>query len=366
MKNTDIFKKYRRRLVIEGVLKSALWGLAAGFAVIFFSALGCWLGGYLKIWLPVVLGVATGLACGIVLYFTRFKPTVKDVARRVDGLGLEERLITMIELQNDPSFIAAKQREDANAKLSGVSSKSIKFGISALTIAVAAALFVFAAGMTTVTGLAAVGIIPSGNTLLPGASDKFIEVTYIVDEGGEISGEAEQLVLPGEDAEPVLAVAEDGWIFMGWDDGIAAPYRSDKGISEPLIVTAMFERVDDADEDPELNGPGGEGDDEEAPGNDGQGEGDGSGEGESGSSDGGSSGEGEGSGEGGEEGEGDGKGQGNGAGGRYEEQNQIIDGETYYRDEYDQYYQRIKELLESGEELSDEEREFIEKYLGSL
>ena len=355
--------KIRARLNREAVLKSVLCGLMVGFGVNFLVALICWLCGFNSIWLAIGLGVAGAVIGGVIFYFTAFKPTILDVARRVDSLGLEERIITMIELEKDPSYIAARQREDATARLSKVDFKSIKMAVSRVIIALVCVFFVLGSGMTTVTALAAAGVLADGSTLLPGRNN-FLEVSYMVDEGGEIEGDPDQLLMPGEDATPVIAIADEGWVFVGWDDGVKTPFRHDTGVSEGFIVTAIFEQVSEDEEDPGAPGEG-EGNDDEAP--DGPGSGAGNGEGESDTGqEGGDAGEGNGAGDGGMEGEGDGKGKGNGAGGRYEESNKVIDGDTYYRDELEAYMQSIIDKLESEGELTDEEREFLEKYFGSL
>ena len=73
------------------------------------------------------------------------------------------------------------------------------------------------------------------------------------------------------------------------------------------------------------------------------------------------------------EGEGDGQGNqpgqpgqpGNGAGGKHDHANQIIDGETYYREVLEDYKDQIKEYLEKNRDtLSDDEIAMIEQYLG--
>ena len=51
-------------------------------------------------------------------------------------------------------------------------------------------------------------------------------------------------------------------------------------------------------------------------------------------------------------------------GGKYEEANQIIDGETYYREVKQLYKEMLLERLETeGDQLSPEERAIIEAYL---
>ncbi|MDE7159042.1 MAG: hypothetical protein K2N74_05650, partial [Clostridiales bacterium] len=63
---------------------------------------------------------------------------------------------------------------------------------------------------------------------------------------------------------------------------------------------------------------------------------------------------------------GDGSGKGGGAGYQYDPANQIKDGETYYRDVIEEYRSKLEEKLASGEDLTDEDRAFIELYFGTL
>ena len=99
----QITKKHYRRLVLEGVLRSALFGLFVGFTVnTLFGAL-VWLFGFGGIWLAVGVGAGCALASGVSIYFLRYRVTEKELARRVDRLGLEERTVTMLELGTDES-----------------------------------------------------------------------------------------------------------------------------------------------------------------------------------------------------------------------------------------------------------------------
>ena len=52
-------------------------------------------------------------------------------------------------------------------------------------------------------------------------------------------------------------------------------------------------------------------------------------------------------------------------GGKYEPANQVIDGETYYKEVIETYREMLKERLENeGDQMSAEERAIIEAYLG--
>ena len=367
MDEIKLFEKCRSRLVKEGILKSVVVGFTAGFAADFIIALVCWLCNYKSgMWLALGLGLGVAAIAGVVLYFVKFRPDEKDVARRIDALGLEERMITMLELETDNSYIALRQREDAKVHARSVNKNSLKLRISTLLIVCLAVAAVPAIGMSTVSQLFALGVVPGGGDLAGG--DGFVEVSYVVEEGGEIDGESDQIILKGEDAEPVIAVAEDGWAFMGWDDGVSTPYREDKAISENTVYTAIFMQIADND-DPSAGGEEGDngttGGDEEAGdapnGDPGDAEGDGNGEG-------GRPSEGDGSGSDGIKGDDNqgGNGQGEGGGGRYQESNKIIDGNEYYRDHLEDYKPFVEEYLASHPELTEEEREYIEKYFGSL
>ena len=48
-------------------------------------------------------------------------------------------------------------------------------------------------------------------------------ITYIATEGGYIEGELHQ----ENEFSPVRAVANDGYIFLGWSDGVAEATRTD-------------------------------------------------------------------------------------------------------------------------------------------
>lgn len=123
----ELFDKYYSRLAREGMLKALFSGLSVGFAVNFIVAFICW---YFNanglLWSLLALVVTTAIAMPL-FYVKKYKPSVKDVAKRLDRLGLEERMITMTEFQGDDSYIAVRQREDARTTLHEVDTKRIRF-----------------------------------------------------------------------------------------------------------------------------------------------------------------------------------------------------------------------------------------------
>jgi hypothetical protein len=320
-----------------------------------------------------VVAVASGLAT----YFLKYKPNPRAIARRVDRLGLEERMVTMMELEGEDSYIANLQRENAKAHLDAASNRKIRFRLSKAVSALALVAFVLSASMTTVAALADKGIIPTLPELNePDPMESFIAVTYFVEEGGEIEGLTDQLVAPGEDAAPVVAVAQDGWVFVEWDDGVKNPERHDLDVQSEIYVEAIFEDIiDDGNgesdgNEADGNGEGSEEGDsaEDVPGGsnskvESENQGDAGDEGDASGADGDSDG-GKGSGE--EEGEGKGEGQGQGAGGKWEDSNQFYDGETYYRDHLDMYYQMALEYFAEHGEIPPELKEFFETYYDSI
>ncbi len=370
------FKRHYSRLVLEAVIKSVLFGLLIGFAADFVAAVFAWVFAFGGIWFPISVGAGVAALSGVLLYFVRFKPDVKETARRVDRLGLEERMITMLELEGDDSYIATLQRENAKAHLSDVEGRKFKLRFSKALMILTAVAMVLGSSMTTVVALAENNVIPSGPDIInpDDPFESFISVSYVADEGGIIEGETDQLIAPGADAEPVIAEAEDGWVFVGWDDGLENPARLDTNITADVVYTAIFQEI----------GEGGDGEDSEEGPSEGGNEGDkaedlpadggssaesdqqggngdkGDGQGSSGESD-GAQGEGE---EKGEGGKGDGKGQG--AGGKWQESNQFIDGNTYYKDQLDLYYEWAQEIFAENGEIPPELLEFFETYYNSI
>lgn len=66
---------------------------------------------------------------------------------------------------------------------------------------------------------------------------------YLANEGGTVSGEANQTVEKGRNATEVVAVANTGYKFVKWSDGIETAERTDKNITADKTVTAIFERL---------------------------------------------------------------------------------------------------------------------------
>lgn len=355
MDQKEFMKKYRKRLEREAWLRSGVCALAVGFACDFVAAFVTWFTVLDGLWLALGVGVL-GFAVSLpAFYYLRFRPTERDVAKRLDALGLEERLITMVDYQQETSGIYALQRRDAQEKLDGVAANALKYRVSRIAVTLACILAALGIAMTVITALSSRGLIVGGKEFIenPTGQEVYYSVTYEVstyygmevfyeDEGGMIEGEPLQLLHYGEDALTVVAVPDDGYAFYFWmdkrGDEVQDPVRTDLNICEDVVYTAVFVLVPDDDSESEED----DSDDGESGASD-----------EPDNSDSSSS-------------EDENSTPQNPPQSDPSNNNQIIDGETYYRDVLQEYYDEAMRRLSEGEEVSDEMREFIEKYFGII
>lgn len=80
-------------------------------------------------------------------------------------------------------------------------------------------------------------------------SKEEVTVTYEAGEGGRIEGTAVQIIEKGGSTTEVTAVANAGYTFSKWSDGVTTAKRSDKDVSLTKKVTAIFVK-DTADVQP--------------------------------------------------------------------------------------------------------------------
>ncbi len=367
----ETFRKYRTKVTWNGILNAGLWGLAIGCGVIFLADLVVWFVGYDNFWLPIASGIGVAMILGSVLFFAKYRATDEEIARRVDRLGLEERIITMLELEENTSYVAARQRADAKARIAEATSGErralkLKILLSNTAVIVLSVAFALSAASTTVVAVTARGVIPGGDEIIEEIlPENYVTVSYTVEGDGEIVGETDQIIEEGADAEPVTAVATDGWMFSYWkEDGSESPDRWEQKVTENASYVAVFVQLEESEGDGSGDGsgdPGEGGEGDEATDQPDENAGDANEEGD---------------GENGEDTEGNGDGDGGGttdeeqdnnqAGGYWEEINKFLDGETYYQDKIDIYKEIAMEILASGGELPDGLREFIEKYYEGL
>jgi len=73
-----------------------------------------------------------------------------------------------------------------------------------------------------------------------------VSVTYTAAAGGSIQGMATQKLEKGTDTKEVVAIAEEGYLFSGWSDGVVTAARKDIDVQENLQVSAIFKQDADA------------------------------------------------------------------------------------------------------------------------
>lgn len=151
----EVFKKYYKKIGQESILKSLLCALTIGFTLMFVCIAASWFVGF-KAGIYIGFGLFV-LSAGIatpLLYKFKFRPTTKKIMQRIDALGLEERMLTMAELENDNSFMAMKQREDAMNAVKSVSSEMLKIAVSVPLIAAVAISATLGTGMSVAAAVA--------------------------------------------------------------------------------------------------------------------------------------------------------------------------------------------------------------------
>ncbi len=377
-----IYEKYRKRIVKEGILKSVLLGDIIGLAVFLVTAFFSWFFDYKAgLFIALALFGVISTAATLLFYFLRYRPTVKQVACRIDALGLEERMLTMTELEGDDSYIARAQREDTIRALGSVDHMLLKIAISAAIIVPFCICCVLGLGMATVGSLHVAGIIPSGLvTLTPDYTPGVFTAIYSVEEGGEGSiiywtgdwssptpvSETGDKVKEGEDAKAVYAIPADDWVFVCWSDGWGNPYRQDTVVDEDIFVQAIFEPMDPDPEDSEAEDSANS-EENSDPSQEGQ-QGQQGQEGQDGQQDGEPQ-EGDAQGEGKDDSNGEpsaNPGQSGASGARDLSSQQIVDGQTYYGDQFDDAYQSAKDRLSSDSNIPDDLKGHIEDYYESI
>jgi hypothetical protein len=258
-----LFKKFRKRLEKDAWIKSLLFGFIVGFFALFITAFVFWIVNPNLFWVSFLVWLGVTVLATPIVYFIKYRPTDKDVARAMDDLGLQERMITMLQYESDDSFMATKQREDALNAIAKVNAKSIRFKLSRVMAIVLCCGFVLSSAMATVTVLSDSGLLPDGSAVVDDVIDPdkqvYVHVSYLIDGAGYIEGgEPEQQVLHADSegdieektTEMVTVVPADGWAFAFWSDGERSPTRYDRNLTEDFEVIAILIEV------PKMDGVG--------------------------------------------------------------------------------------------------------------
>lgn len=136
---TNDFKKFKKKVMSEHILKAVLFGLAGGLLAAGVAIIACFMPkDHLSI--GAIAGISAG--CGVFLfalisglYFFLKKPKDTEISLRVDeDLNLNEKVTTMIEFEGKQGLIIEKQREDATQRLAAKNVKSLPVKVAALNI----------------------------------------------------------------------------------------------------------------------------------------------------------------------------------------------------------------------------------------
>ncbi|MCQ2399138.1 MAG: hypothetical protein MJ072_01370 [Clostridia bacterium] len=342
-----LVRKYSSKLMLEAWVNSAICGIVTGLFVMLLTSLVLYFTPVKMFWIAIIAWGVTAIASTPVFFKKIFNPSARRIASRIDACGLEERVLTAVQLKDDYSYIATRQREDAVKAFSEVNLSLIKFLVPLQLVIVLCCAFVSGVGMTVVNALADNSVVKKGSEIIEEiVTDPpvFYEVCYEVEgEGGMIVGDEVQVVEEGKNCSEVYAEPFDGYMFESWSDGNEDPYRLDANITKDmvdtdgrLVITVRFSPEptagfmpsnDPGDSDMQMPGPQGEPSEE------------------------------------GEDGDDDNN-QSNphGAGGKWEERDQVLDGQTAYGDVYDIFYEETAADVSQSGELSDFEKSLIDKY----
>lgn len=122
-----LLKGYQRKLTFEAIVKSLVLALIAGFMLCILVSIISFATKFNAIWISLGIWAAATVGFSVLFYFKIFRTTLDKTASRVDGMGLDERVITMLEFADSDNVIAQMQRQDTAAILQGVTPKKMKF-----------------------------------------------------------------------------------------------------------------------------------------------------------------------------------------------------------------------------------------------
>ena len=351
-----LVKDFKKRLMREAFFKSLLFASIVAFSALAIYFAIDWYFGLKLIYVGALIFFAV-LSIATLILFIKFKPSGKDIARRIDKLGLKERCITMRELAGQDTHMARRQRRDTAKAIKELDASVLKFAVTTSLIVVLSIVGTLGLGATATATFSVV----SGQELVNNYvvdPPKVFTITYEWEgedakgnPGGYVEGETTQLVKEGESASAVTAVAYYGFEFVGWSDGFADPTRQDTEVNGTKVFVAIFitsESFDGKDDDvyngrspsegEKTKGEGNPDPDNSLPGDQ-----------EDGLSEGG--------GNGGNEG---------GGSSRSDSRNQIIDGATYYGDQYSDALNDANEEINSNGDYSDAEKGVADGYFNNL
>lgn len=355
-----LYKEYLKSVIFKSLVVATLFSCT----VLAIMSFAFWYNDVKQYWIGLIVFAVLELVIFSIMFYI-LRPTEKKFAKKLDSLGLQERVVTMYQYQNDESLMAKIQRSNAIEYINKVNKKLVKIATPVFIIILFAIAIVSGATTTAMAALASNDKIPGGSTVLGEIIDGFAdkveyEVTFDVIGEGFIDGDIFQLVYKGEDTTPVIAIPEEGWVFvgwqytndkeylnaihqMGWDEVDTDPYHIEFGVTKNLTVYAEFAELTypkdgepdennrpQKDKEKDKNQKPTKPKDEKPKPNDPNGEG----------------------------GE---------AGGKNEECNQVFDGQTFYGDKvYENAHNEAMDNMQQNGGMSEGEKEVVSEYLDTI
>ncbi len=131
----DIITKYTKKIKNESIIKSAISGSSLGISIGLIVAIISIIVDYQFVLLSVILTIIVSIICSFIFYYKVYKIDVKQIATRLDELGLHERVITALEYEEVDSYIIKAQKEDTIKVLEQIKQEQIKMKFNKLPIA---------------------------------------------------------------------------------------------------------------------------------------------------------------------------------------------------------------------------------------
>ncbi len=138
------------RLRFESFIKALFLALAGGMIGAFTTMFVLYIFKVPTIWIAIaaiVIASLIALMVGVIAYFVLYRLSHRDIIRRIDEAGLQERITTMEELRDDDSYIAKIQREDTMRRVKALKPRAIPIflpmvaGIVLLSVSMPAVAF---------------------------------------------------------------------------------------------------------------------------------------------------------------------------------------------------------------------------------
>ena len=160
----EALKTYNSKLKWEAILKSLLWGLSIGFLLGAIVSIVSFATAFNTLWIALGIFLAATAGFSVLFYFKRYRPDTKMTAARVDGIGLEERVITMMQFKDSDNPMLNRQRDDAEAALKTVTTKQMKMRFPLVLIVVLVVIALVSVFMMSYSTVLAVNAEAQGET----------------------------------------------------------------------------------------------------------------------------------------------------------------------------------------------------------